>query len=63
MSLGPSDRRVLRTDLPIRAATFCADGPPGEGRAGRAIWAGHVCSDDPRGDPCTPVGRIANQSR
>ncbi|MGH9229041.1 MAG: AMP-binding protein [Acidimicrobiales bacterium] len=29
------------------------------GQSGR----GHLGSDDPRGDPCTPVGRIANQSR
>jgi transposase len=28
-----------------------------------AIGAGHLGSDGPRGDPCTPVGRIANQSR
>ena len=35
----------------------------GSNGAGKTTIVKDLGYDDPRGDPCTPVGRIANQSR
>jgi hypothetical protein len=41
----------------LASADLCGIGT-GRAAPDQAIWAGHLGSDDPRGDPCTPVGRI-----